>query len=267
MVNDHPDIIEAHIAIARAHALNKDYGLALDVLKDALKKDPDSDIIMKATAEIHLLKEDIASARAIMEERVKKHPDNKAASDDMQKLTAILVRYHFSKGEIKEAESLCRENPGNTEAWLALGSMYEQNKDYTRAMDIYEQVLTQAPDSWDAANNLAFLLAESDGSPVALARAFDLAQKALLLNPGSPYIQDTVGWIQYKRGEFAEAEKNIEAALKSIPDHPVINYHMGVIYNNTGKRAEAEKVLLKALEVKADFQGKDEAQKLLDEIK
>jgi len=268
VVNDHPELIEGHIALARSHTLNKEYGIAMDVLKDALKKEPDSDPLLKAKAEIHLLREEIDQARTILEGRVKKHPDNPMAIADLEKLKAVLVRYYFSKGKVQEAENLCLENPANSDAWLALGGMYEQAKNYLRAMEIYEQVLNMNPDSYDAANNLAFLLAEAgDASPITMERASGLAQKALTLNPGSPFIEDTLGWIKYKMGDVPGALENIESALKKLPDHPVINYHMGVVYNRLDRKDEAVKVLGKALEVKADFQGKGAAQKLLYEMR
>ncbi|MGD9733793.1 MAG: tetratricopeptide repeat protein, partial [Desulfamplus sp.] len=183
------------------------------------------------------------------------------------KFTAVLVSYYFSKGMVDKAESICRENPKNTDACIALGSMYEQKKNYNKAIIIYEETLKNNPQSWDAANNLAFLLAETDGTPYTLQRAFELAQKALSINPQSPYIQDTLGWIEYKRGDISTAAKNIEAAVKKIPEHPVINYHMGVIYHSMGKTSEAQKMLNKAVNSSLDFQGKDDAKRLLDLIK
>jgi tetratricopeptide (TPR) repeat protein len=111
------------------------------------------------------------------------------------------------------------------------------------------------------------LLAETDGSPQTLQRALELTEKALLLNPDSPYIQDTLGWILYKRGDIENGAQNIETALKKIPQHPVLNYHIGVIYHSMGQMEEAKKMLKKAIDNPSDFQGKDEAKKLLDTIK
>ena len=110
-----------------------------------------------------------------------------------------------------------------------------------------------------AANDLAFLLGETATSGKELDTALDWARKAQAEAPQEPSIQDTLGWIYYKKGDLKKAEELIGPLQEKAKDNPSIAYHLGMIYSKTGKRDQAREYLGKAVAVKEDFIGKDEA--------
>ena len=64
-------------------------------------------------------------------------------------------------------------------------------------MAAYEETMKYQPNHAGAANNLAWLYAESGQQ---LDRAWSLAEKARTLMPDDPNIMDTLAWVYYKNG-------------------------------------------------------------------
>jgi tetratricopeptide (TPR) repeat protein len=91
-------------------------------------------------------------------------------------------------------------------------------------------------------NNLAYLLANTNQSDEALA----LAQQARELAPGTVEVEDTLGWVLYRRGIYGEAVSYLESAAKKSSD-PAIQYHVGLAYLKAGKWERGKQVLTSAL--------------------
>ena len=53
---------------------------------------------------------------------------------------------------------------------------------------------------------------------VNLNEARSLIQKALKLAPNDPFISDSLGWVEFRMGNMAEARRILEEAYKSRPD-------------------------------------------------
>ena len=87
-------------------------------------------------------------------------------------------------------------------AMTQLAMIQEQLKNFTAARDAYENVLSVAPNSALALNNLAVLYSEHLGQ---LDKAYELAQKAKEAVPNNPNIADTLGWIMFKKGDYGNA--------------------------------------------------------------
>ena len=52
-------------------------------------------------------------------------------------------------------------------------------------------------------------------------------------------------------------------ALEKAPDNPAFHYHLGLAYSQTGDKAAARQSLERALKLKADFEGAEDARKVL----
>jgi tetratricopeptide (TPR) repeat protein len=104
------------------------------------------------------------------------------------------------------------------------------------AIAAYEKVLSINESLAPAANDLAYIYAESERN---LERALSLAFKAKEIQPQNPDILDTLGWVQFKKGLAAHAEKNIREAVGKRPLEPLFHYHLGVISYKGGRYQEA----------------------------
>jgi tetratricopeptide (TPR) repeat protein len=167
---------------------------------------------------------------------------------------------------IGKLEEVLKATPDNTPAYLSLAQIHMQGKEYRKAIQVYERLLARQPKVWAAANDLAFLLGETTTSAKELDTALDWARKAQAAMPQEMAIQDTLGWIYYKKGDFKKAEELIVPLQEKAKDNPSIAYHLGMIYFKTGKRDQAREQLSKAVAVKEDFSGKDEAVRTLKQL-
>ena len=147
---------------------------------------------------------------------------------------------------------------------MALGMIYESEKNYTKAQEYYEKALKINPNFAPAANNLAYLYAEQGGN---IDVALNLAQKAKEQVPDDPHISDTLGWIYYKKNISSRAIVYLKEAVEKFPNQPLSRYHLGMAYYKNGNRDLAAKELNEALRLDSGFTGADEAKKTLAELK
>jgi tetratricopeptide (TPR) repeat protein len=96
---------------------------------------------------------------------------------------------------------------------------YLQKEDHTKAIGDLESAMKLNPDSFEAANDLAWMLATSPDTTVRdTKRALTLAQRACELSKHQEWnALDTLAVVHAENGEFAEAKKWLEAALKLAP--------------------------------------------------
>jgi len=125
---------------------------------------------------------------------------------------------------------------------------------YRRALAINEKDVASL-------NNLAWILVELRKKPD---EALPLATKAEQLAPSSPEVLDTLGWIQYRRGAYADAEKSLSRAVERAAGNATIQYHLGMTYARLGKKADAVSVLRRASQLDPKLA---ESQKIADVIK
>ncbi|MCM2328034.1 MAG: tetratricopeptide repeat protein [Lysobacter sp.] len=105
------------------------------------------------------------------------------------------------------------------------------------------RVIQLKPDYAHAYNALGYTLADRTDR---LAEAYELINQALKLAPDDPFILDSLGWVQYRRGELAEALKSLTSAYQARPD-PEIAAHLGEVLWKLGRQEEASKLWKAAL--------------------
>jgi tetratricopeptide (TPR) repeat protein len=111
-----------------------------------------------------------------------------------------------------------------------------------------------------ALNNLAVLYSEHLGQ---LDKAYDLAKRANEAAPNEAHLADTLGWILFKKDDYANALRLLQESAGKLPDQPEIQFHLGMAQYMLGLEAPARIALQKALDASADFPGKDEARQRL----
>ena len=213
--------------------------------------------------QIHTSKKDYEKAFRAFEKAIEIQPTWPAPHKNLARLYLL---QGIENKAIAKLEAALVSNPKNPAHYLSLGALYEQNKNYQKAMQIYEQAIENIPNLWVASNNLAFLLSENFESSEDLAEALKLTKKAQKLRPDEVAVIDTLGWIYYKKGNNKRAFGLIEKALSSAPENPVFNYHMGMVLYRGGRVDEAGEKLKKSLENNEVFMGRADAEKTLNQI-
>ncbi|MDE6637161.1 MAG: tetratricopeptide repeat protein, partial [Muribaculaceae bacterium] len=125
--------------------------------------------------------------------------------------------------------------------------------DIDRAMREYDVVLALNPESAIVLNNYAYYLALGGGD---LDKAEELSRKAVFEQPENPTYLDTLAWILYLKGEYAEALEIQEKAIAMINDESesVAEFwdHLGDIQYRNGQKTTAVESWKKALDLDKD---------------
>ncbi|HOX26306.1 MAG TPA: tetratricopeptide repeat protein [Candidatus Krumholzibacteria bacterium] len=112
------------------------------------------------------------------------------------------------------------------------------------ARQVLVDLQAEFPDDPEVANSCGYFLAEIGED---LAKAETMIRQALRTDPENGAYLDSLGWVLYKRGEFAQAFDWLVAATNQRPEDPVILEHLGLALRELGRRAEALDVLRRAL--------------------
>jgi len=102
-----------------------------------------------------------------------------------------------------------------------VGDFYIHNKMYTKAEAIYENMLSIDGQNSSYYNNLAWIKQSLNK----LDEALVAAQSAMSLSEDNPYFMDTIGYIEYKRGNLDAAYKHLSRAAKMLPNVPDVQLH------------------------------------------
>jgi tetratricopeptide (TPR) repeat protein len=147
--------------------------------------------------------------------------------------------------------------PKSVETRMRVAMMYDRKKEYRKANQFYEKILEMNGNFAPAANNLAWNIAEHGGN---LDVALRWAKKAREIDPQNPNVVDTLGWVSYKQGLFAQAIDRLKESSDRLANkNPTVLYHLGMAYYRSNKRNEARETLTKALALSRNFNGADEA--------
>jgi len=124
---------------------------------------------------------------------------------------------------IAALENARRLLPADPAILMDLAMVYEMTRDGTKALAVYRDLLKVQPDNVAALNNGAYLMAESNGN---MDEALRNAMHAARLQPQSPEIIDTLGWVYFRRKELADAFAAFAKLLQISPGKQTYRDHM-----------------------------------------
>ena len=90
----------------------------------------------------------------------------------------------------------------------------EAQRDFAAAEAQYQKTMGLDADAAVAANNLAWLYVTSNRN---LDQALQLAQTSAKTLGEVPQVNDTLGWIYYKKGMFQPAVQHLEKSIQKDP--------------------------------------------------
>ncbi|OGS24239.1 MAG: hypothetical protein A2297_08960 [Elusimicrobia bacterium RIFOXYB2_FULL_48_7] len=134
-------------------------------------------------------------------------------------------------------------NPEMADAHYYLATLYEQSGKFKKALPHLRKVIELNPKNAVALNFLGYAMADRG---INIDEAEGLIEKALELDPGNAAYTDSLGWVYYKQGKYAEAKKEIEKASRDLKD-PVITEHLGDVEKALGNTESALKLYKRVL--------------------
>jgi tetratricopeptide (TPR) repeat protein len=183
--------------------------------------------------------------------------------------------------------SLAKDEPTSIEPFVALGDIYRSKENYAEAFKQYDHAIALAgapkPGHWSlyyargicnermgkwqaAEADLKTALKLSDDHPLVLnylgyswieqgthlEEALGMIEKAVELRPTDGFIVDSLGWAQYRLGDYAHAVQVLQRAVELEPGDSTINDHLGDAYWKVGRKIEARFQWSHALEMKPE---------------
>lgn len=220
---------------------------ARKTLDAAIAKAPEDQQLLLMSASLHAVAGDTDKAEEVLRALILADP---AAEAPTRLLYGLLV----SSGRPDDASSLldsalAAQPKSATLNFLKAGAL-ERAGDIDGAITIYEMLYAQDSSNVVLANNLASLITTYRDDAESLERAFAIARR--LRGSEVPALQDTYGWIQYRRGNLDEAVTYLEPAAKGLPDDPLTQFHLGMTYVGLNRTDEARATLKRALEIAGD---------------
>jgi Flp pilus assembly protein TadD len=144
-----------------------------------------------------------------------------------------------------------------------IGLVLEQQGRVDEAATQYQQVLGIDQRAPVAANNLAWIYVASNRR---LDEALQLAQTAHQMLPEEPAVNDTLGWVFFRKNMIDRAVPFLEKSVEKDPKTPMYHYHVGMAYVQIGEWTKGRAALKQAFTLKPDFEGASEARKALTMI-
>ena len=218
--------VELKILSAQAYAAANNLSAAEQSLRRALEIDPNNLQVYGALARVYAMQQRLPEATAEFEKLAERQPKAMAPLT----LAGVLLQLQNKPNEAKAF--------------------------FQKALDVDSRAAV-------AANNLAWLYAEDNEK---LDIALQLAQTAKAGLPDRHEVDDTLGWVYYKKGLSTLAVAAFQRSVHLQPDNPSYVGHLGLAYAQSGDKDKARQTLERALKIKADFDGADEARKILKSI-
>ena len=153
-------------------------------------------------------------------------------------LAAVDIAENHNDAARQTLMELVKTNPRNVNALLLLAGVEPKPAD---AMADYRAVIEIDGRNVSALNNLAYTMALTDPDG-----ALKYGQQAMELAPDSPMVQDTLGWIYYRKGIYLTAVQYLQTAVSKDPT-PRRQFHLALSYIKQGDKERGRDLLQTAL--------------------
>jgi tetratricopeptide (TPR) repeat protein len=264
-----PDDLNAQMKIALIYMQQQQWKPAKAMLEVLLKKVPDSDKVHFYLASIEEEQGNWAQAIDLL---AKVSVDSKLFEDANLHAAELQRKLFQPVIGIQLLETAIKKSPETASFYLAVASLYEDQKKYTEASDalvrglkvasddermLYyygsileklgksdqaivqmEAILSKNPEHADAMNFIAYTWTAQG---IRLKDAEELLVKALKIKPKSAFILDSLGWNQFMLGKSKEALRYLETAVTLNSTEATILEHLAEVYmrNQMPERAQA----------------------------
>lgn len=140
------------------------------------------------------------------------------------------------------------KDPADADLLYDQAMVAEKMGNFADMEKLLRQLMVKKPDYHHAYNALGFSLAERNQR---LPEARQLIQKALEYAPGDPFITDSLGWVEFRMGNKAEALRILQGAYKERPDAEIAA-HIGEVLWSIGQRDQALSIWREGLLLNAE---------------
>ena len=227
----------AYLALASAASRLGDYDTARAWLQQ-IAPGVDADAVREARAGIEARQGRMDEAQQLL----RGLPGADAAQRRARLLARAALYEEFSRP--RDAWRLLRAGlkaHGGNAVYVYQTAMAAERSGDAAAMErLLRGLVKSHPDDAQVLNALGYTLADSARD---LPEARAMIEHALRLDPGNPFIIDSLGWLEFRSGNLAHAQHLLEQAWAARPD-PEIGAHLGEVLWHAGQHERARALLL-----------------------
>ena len=223
-----------------------------------LAAEPNNIELLMLSAQVAAARKDYPTAEATLRKAIQ-------SDSSYSRAYGLLASVLFASGKLDAArtefDQIAAKDAKNVSARTMAALIIDSQGKKDDAKKRYADILEVSPGAIVASNNLAWLWA-SDGEK--LDEALHLAEAAATRAPESAEIQDTIGWIYYKKELPALAISAFERSIAKSPENASYHYHLALALAKAGDPERARQAAQQAVKLKPDY---TDAQKLLAQTK
>lgn len=253
-------------------AMKKDYAKARADAEEVLRLSPDSSRALNLAVEASLDRKDRAAALRLLQDAAARNSRSAAMQtvigEWLQRLGLLIEARHAfdaakalnpsytpadldlagldaKEGKTDSALRILRDvisvAPRNEAAHLSLAMIEYSNRNTVDALAEFQKVVELDPDNVVALNAAAYLLALTETDT-----ALKYAEHALELSPESANVEDTLGYIYFRKGMYQQATEFLSKAVATQPT-AAHQFHLAMSYLKVGDHTQSAGVLAQAL--------------------
>ncbi|MES2834805.1 MAG: tetratricopeptide repeat protein [Pseudomonadota bacterium] len=140
------------------------------------------------------------------------------------------------------------------------GAAYESLGDIPRAEAELWAAHQLKPDDATVMNYLGYLWVDKG---LRVEQGAAMIAQAFAADPENGNVQDSLGWSQYRQGQYDAAVASLEAAVTKEPANPEVNNHLGDAYWQVGRQREARFQWSRVLTLNPDAEQRADAERKL----
>ncbi len=220
---------------------------AQTLLSERLTDEPQDPVLRYLQAGLHLVNDESDQAEAIYRTLIEEFPEG---TQPLRQLVGLLRSQNRGSEADALIDTVIARQPQSILPRQLKAEQLEQAGDFEGAIALYEALYADDSSNLAIANNLASLMSTHRQDEDSLSRAYTIARR--LRNADIPALQDTYGWIAFRRGNHFEALNHLEPAARGLPDDPLVQYHLGETYMALGRVEDARNTLELALDLAGD---------------
>jgi putative PEP-CTERM system TPR-repeat lipoprotein len=255
-----PKAVEALQGLVEVDLAARDYKSARARVDARVASNPTA-LLLTLAARPYAASGDLAAAERFLRQAIALDSTFLEAYDALGRLYITQRKLDAARAEF---EAVAERDPKPVGALTMVGIILETQGDVPGARARYERVLQIDPEAAIAANNLAWIYAVNGGDLDVALQLAKTAQKGL---PEDAVIGDTLGFIYYKKNLALLAIPQFKLSTGKDPKNAIYEYHLGLAYASAGDASLAIQSLSRALALKPDFDGAQQAKDLLSSLR
>jgi tetratricopeptide (TPR) repeat protein len=259
-VSKQPTSLEALSVLASLEARNKRLPRAQAAVRTALATRPTDPGLLVLSARLDAATGQAATAEQTLRSVIDNSPDYLPA---YEVLGSLYVRQKNLDAALREYERLAERRPTAIGPRTMVAMLHHSQGRQQEARAVYQKILEIDARAVVANNNLAYLYADEGKD---LDMALQMAQAAKAASPDDPDVNDTLGWVYYKKDMAVQAIGPLLQSTRINPEKPIYHYHLGLAYAKAGERANARASLERALAL-GNFPEADAARRALEAVR